>query len=75
MEIYDFSKREKGTKGFSINVSQKEALHLIVSLATQIVNNDCNTNRLESKIDWTDGRETVYDLYFSIYVEDTSKNK
>jgi hypothetical protein len=45
---------------YLINMTQKEALALIKSLATQLVNNESNIARLES---YTDEGE-----YFSIFV-------
>lgn len=69
MELFDFTKIESSiTKGFALNVSHKEALQLIESLASQLSALDYNNNRLESKIKWTDGKNEKYDLYFSIFV-------
>jgi hypothetical protein len=69
MEIFDFSKKKNGTKGFMVRINKKEAYQMMQSIATQLANDNPNTGRVETFADLTDGEKHTQ-VYFSITVND-----
>lgn len=69
MEIFDFSKKKNGTKGFMVRVNKKEAYQLMQSIASQLANDNPNVGRHETFADLTNG-EKHSQVYFSITVND-----
>ncbi len=74
MKIFDFSKNKKGTKGFMVRINRREAYQLMMSISSQLVNNNPNSGRHENFADLTDGKKHK-EVYFSISVQDNEKEK